>query len=67
MWLFRYFDFESNYGVLKSKSPRFLLNKNLKFKKSERETLLEETILLNAFKETITTCASAHIRIPNQM
>ena len=64
MWLFRYFDFERNYDVLKSNSPRFLLNKNLNFKKSETDKLLEETILFKRFQRDNN---SAHIRILNQM
>ena len=31
-WLFYYLHFERNYDVLKSKSPCFLLNKNMNFK-----------------------------------
>ena len=33
-WLFCYFDFERNYDVLKSKSPCFLLNKNINLNKN---------------------------------
>ena len=33
-WFFYYFNFERNYDVLKSKSPRFLLNKNIDFIKN---------------------------------
>ena len=31
MWLFYYFNFEKNYGVLKSKSRCIFLNKNINF------------------------------------
>ena len=41
MWLFYYFDFERNYDVLKSKSPRILLNKNINFNKNETEWKME--------------------------
>ena len=37
VWLFYYFKFERNYDVLKSKSPRILLNKNINFNKNETE------------------------------
>ena len=37
VWLFYYFYFERNYDVLKSKSPCFLLNKNISFNKNETE------------------------------
>ena len=36
LWLFSHFYFERNYDVLKSKSPYFLLNKNVKFKVAYR-------------------------------
>ena len=42
-WLFYYFYFERNYGVLKSKSPCFLLNKKIKFNKSEAESKMENS------------------------
>ena len=38
VWLFYYFNFERNYGALKSKSPYFLLNKNANFNKNEMES-----------------------------
>ena len=41
VWLFYYFDFERNYDVLKSKTPSFLLNKNIKFIKNETESKME--------------------------
>ena len=40
-WLFYYFNFERNYDVLKSKTPCFLLNKNINFKKNEAESKME--------------------------
>ena len=43
MWLFYYFNFESNYKVLKSKSPCILFNKNIKFNKNETESKVENT------------------------
>ena len=50
MWLFHYFNIEKNYDVLKSKSPCFLLNKNMNFDKNEMESrMLNPT---HAFKET---------------
>ena len=42
--LFHYFNFEMNYDVLKSKSPRILLNKNMNFNKNETETKMENPI-----------------------
>ena len=41
MWFFYYFNFERNYDVLKSKSPCFLLNKNINFNTNETESKLE--------------------------
>ena len=41
MWFLFYFSFERNYDVLKSKSPYFLLNKNIKFNKNETELKME--------------------------
>ena len=38
MWLFYYFNFERNYGLLKSKSPCFLFNKNINFHKNETKS-----------------------------
>ena len=38
MWLLYYFNIERNYDVLKSKSPCFLLKKNINFIKSETES-----------------------------
>ena len=38
---FFYFYFESDYDVLKSNSPCFLLNKNIKFKKNETKSKME--------------------------
>ena len=37
MWHFYYFNFARSYDVLKSKSPRILLNKNINFNKNETE------------------------------
>ena len=41
VWLFYYFNFESSYDVLKSKSPCILLNKNINFHKNEAESKIE--------------------------
>ena len=38
---FYYFYFERSYDVLKSKSPYFLLNKNINFNKNEAESKME--------------------------
>ena len=35
--LFHYFNFEMNFDVLKSKSPRILLNKNMNFNKTKQK------------------------------
>ena len=43
LWLLYYFYFERNYDVLKSKSPCFLLNKNINFNKNKTELKLEES------------------------
>ena len=50
MWLFYYFDFERNDGVLKSKRPGILLNKNINFNKNETETKMENPT--HSFRET---------------
>ena len=41
MWLFYYFNFGKNYNVLKSKSPRFLFDKDINFNKNETESKME--------------------------
>ena len=38
VWLFYDFDFKNNYGVLKSKSPCFLLDKNVNFHRNATES-----------------------------
>ena len=62
VWLFCYFNFERNYDILKSKSPWFLLNKDLDFNKNETESKMENPT--NSFRE-MKHFASAHIRIAN--
>ena len=49
MLLFYYFYFERNYDILKSKSPWFLLNKNMNLSKNETESKMENPI--HAFRE----------------
>ena len=49
-WLFYYINFERNYGVLNSKSPCILLNKNINFNKNETELKMENPT--NSFRET---------------
>ena len=59
VWLFYYFYFEKNYDVLKSKSPCFLLNKNINFKKTKLNwkwkiphTVLERwTMSISSYKD----------------
>ena len=41
VWLFYDFDFKNNYGVLKSKSPCFLLDKNVNFHRNATESKME--------------------------
>ena len=41
MWLLYYFCFEKNCDVLKSKSPRILLNKSINFNEIETESKME--------------------------
>ena len=43
-------NFERNYDVLKSKSPRILLNKNIKLNKNETELKMENPT--QSFRET---------------
>ena len=38
MWLFYYFNFESSYDILNSKTPCALLNKNINFNKNKTES-----------------------------
>ena len=40
-WFFYYFYFQRNYDVLKSNSPCFLLNKNIKFDKNKTKSRME--------------------------
>ena len=50
MCLFYYFNFESNYNILKPKSPCILLNKNIDFNENETESKMEN--LTHSVKET---------------
>ena len=50
MWLFYYFNFERNYGVLKSKSQCILFNKNINFNKNKTKWKIE--IPTHSFGET---------------
>ena len=43
VWLFYYFNFESNYDVLKSKKPCILLKKNKNFNKNKMESKMENS------------------------
>ena len=52
MWLFYYFNFESNYTVLKSKSPCILLKKNTNFNKNETESRMENPIFPHLERQT---------------
>ena len=47
VWLFYYFNFERNYDVLKIRSPRILLKKNIGFIKTKRnrKTKIPQTVL----------------------
>ena len=51
MRLFYYLNFESNYDVLKSKSPCILLNKKTNFNKSQTESNGMESTT-HSFRET---------------
>ena len=46
-----YFNFERNYNVLKSKGPWILLNKNINFNKSKRESKMKNPTY--SFRETV--------------
>ena len=50
VWFFCYFNFESNYDVLKTKSLCILLNKNINFNKSKTESKMETPT--HSFRET---------------
>ena len=50
MWLLYHFNFERNQDVLKSKSPCYLLNKNINLNKIEGESKMEN--LTHTFRET---------------
>ena len=52
MWLSYYFNFESNYTVLKSKSPCILLKKNTNFNKNETESRMENPIFPHLERQT---------------
>ena len=51
VWLFYYFNFERNYGVLNSKSSWILLNKNINFIKNKTEWKMENPT--HSFRENI--------------
>ena len=56
MWFFYCLNSERNYDVLKSKTPSFLLNKNINFNKNGSESKLENPI--QSFRETILSFSS---------
>ena len=47
---FYYFNFERNYDILKSSSPRILLKKKINFNENETELKMENST--NRFRET---------------
>ena len=59
--LLDYFYFERNYDALKSRSPCFLLNKNITFNKNETESKMGNPT--HRFRDG--PCASARINIDN--
>ena len=59
-WLSYYFYFQRSYDILKSKSPCFLLNKNINFNKNKTKPKMEN---LNTQFYRNKPCASACIRI----
>ena len=50
MWLFYYFNCERNYDVLRSNNLRILLNKNIDFNKTGKESKIENPT--HSFRET---------------
>ena len=62
IWLFHYFNFQRNYGVLNLTSLCFLLNKNITFNKNETESKMEN--LAYTFRE-MNLVLSTHIKIAN--
>ena len=58
MWLFYYFNFETNYDVLKSKGSCILLNKNIDFKKNKTKSKLENPTY--SLREEKTFCFSSY-------
>ena len=50
VWLFYYFNFERSYGILTSKIPWTLLNKNINLNKNKTEMKMENPS--HSFKET---------------
>ena len=51
MWTLHYFNFKSNYGVLKSKSQRISLIKSINLNKNETELKMENPT--NTFRENL--------------
>ena len=67
MWLFYYFNFERNYGVLQSKSPYFLLNKKINFNKNETNSKMENpTHVEREKKKEEEPCGSSHTKVANE-
>ena len=58
VWLFNYFNFERSYDVSKSKSPCFLVNKNINFSKSEMESKMQYPT--HSASKTSLVCFSAY-------
>ena len=54
------FNYKKNYDYLKSKSPSYLLKKNINLNKNETESKMEN--LTHSFWDT---SATTHIRIAN--
>ena len=65
MSIFYYFNFEMNYNILKSKSPSFLLNKNINYDKDETGSGKMENKKFHTHFHRNELYASAHVRIAN--
>ena len=61
VWLFYYFNFKSNYDVLKSRSPCILLKKCINLNRNETESKMENPTQFSREQP----CVSAQISIAN--
>ena len=63
VWIFYYFSFKRNHDVLKSKSPRILLNKNINFNKNETKWKMENPTVLERRTLCFSSCKNRKLKV----